>query len=87
MKESKALQVLRKHQAWRRDGKGAKQQDPLEVGEAIDVAIAVLETSKRERAKRPNITDVDAIINDRAPKRRRSQIFQQRQNGAPRSAN
>ena len=63
MKESKALQVLRKHQAWRRHGKGEKQQDPLEVGEAIDVAIAVLATRKRERAKRPNITDVDAIIN------------------------
>ena len=63
MNEAKALQILRRHQAWRRGEKRSKQQDPLEVGEALDVAIAVLATSKRERARRPNITDVDAIIN------------------------
>lgn len=63
MKEAKALQILRRHNDWRRGVKKSTQQDPLEVGEAIDVAIEALATRKRERARRPNVTDVDAIIN------------------------
>ena len=63
VKEAKALQILRRHNDWRRGVKKSKQQDPLEVGEAIDVAIEALATRRRERARRPNITDVDAIIN------------------------
>ena len=63
MKEAKALQILRRHNDWRRGVKKSTQQDPLEVGEAIDVAIEALATRRRERARRPNITDVDAIIN------------------------
>ncbi|MFN3703776.1 hypothetical protein [Thermomonas sp.] len=62
MKESKALQVLRKHNDWRRGGK-SEQQDALEIGEAIDVAIAALESNKRQRKRMPNITNVDEIIN------------------------
>jgi hypothetical protein len=60
MKEAKALQVLRKHNDWRRGGK-SREQDAREIGEAIDVAVAALEERKRKRP--PNITDVDAIIN------------------------
>jgi len=63
MKESTALKILRNHNGWRRGTKGAREQDPLEVGEAIDVAIDLLKTNKRERSRRPSITDVDAIIN------------------------
>lgn len=64
MKEAKALQVLRKHNDWRRGGR-SRQQDPREIGEAIDVAIAILKDRKLER--RQYITDVDEVIGTSQP--------------------
>lgn len=50
MTTKEAIEILREHNAWRRyDGPlgcGPKMQDPKKVGEAIDVAIRVLEGLK-----------------------------------------
>lgn len=61
MKETKAAQVLSRYNKWRRGTGRHQQPDPLEVGEAIDVAVAALKGCKT-RKRPPNITDVDAII-------------------------
>lgn len=63
MDTKKALNILQKHQAWRRGEKRSAQQCALEVGEALDVAIEHLRNDRKRRKRAPNITDVDAIIN------------------------
>ena len=42
MTVKQAIKVLKKHNNWRRGGRGS-QQDPKIIGEAIDVAIAIME--------------------------------------------
>lgn len=42
MNKEKALDILRTHNEWRR-GADISMQDPKELGEAIDIAISVLE--------------------------------------------
>ena len=42
MTVKQAIKVLKKHNNWRRGGR-ASQQDPKIIGEAIDVAIAIME--------------------------------------------
>jgi hypothetical protein len=42
MTVKQAIKVLKKHNNWRRGGRGG-QQDPKIIGEAIDVAIAIME--------------------------------------------
>jgi hypothetical protein len=42
MTVKQAIKVLKKHNNWRRGGRGS-QQDPKKIGEAIDVAIAIME--------------------------------------------
>ena len=42
MTVKQAIKVLKKHNNWRRGGR-ASQQDPKLIGEAIDVAIDVME--------------------------------------------
>jgi hypothetical protein len=42
MTVKQAIKVLKKHNSWRRGGR-ASQQDPKKIGEAIDVAIAIME--------------------------------------------
>lgn len=42
MTVKQAINVLKKHNNWRRGGRGG-QQDPKIIGEAIDVAIEVME--------------------------------------------
>ena len=44
MTVKQAINVLKKHNNWRRGGRG-NQQDPKTIGEAIDVAIVMLEVS------------------------------------------
>jgi len=41
MTVKQAIKVLKKHNNWRRGGR-ASQQDPKLIGEAIDIAIAVM---------------------------------------------
>lgn len=45
MSEAKALKVLRKHNDWRRGGK-SREQEPREIGVALDVAVRVLGVHK-----------------------------------------
>lgn len=42
MTVKQAIKVLKKHNNWRRGGRGS-QQDPKIIGEAIDIAIDVME--------------------------------------------
>ena len=42
MTVKQAIKVLKKHNNWRRGGR-ASQQDPKKIGEAIDVAIVMME--------------------------------------------
>ncbi len=42
MTVKQAIKVLKKHNNWRRGGR-ANQQDPKLIGEAIDVAIVMME--------------------------------------------
>ncbi len=42
MTVKQAIRVLKKHNNWRRGGR-ASQQDPKKIGEAIDVAIVMME--------------------------------------------
>ena len=42
MTGKQAIKVLKKHNNWRRGGR-ASQQDPKKIGEAIDVAIVMME--------------------------------------------
>ncbi len=42
MTVKQAIKVLKKHNNWRRGGR-ASQQDPKLIGEAIDVAIVMME--------------------------------------------
>lgn len=42
MTAKQAVKILQKYNRWRRGGKG-KQPDPKQVGEAIDVAVAIIE--------------------------------------------
>jgi hypothetical protein len=53
MTVKQAIKVLKKHNNWRRGGR-ASQQDPKKIGEAIDVAIAIMEAMlvKEPRLKR-----------------------------------
>lgn len=44
MTVKQAIIVLKKHNNWRRGGRGI-QQDPKTIGEAIDVAITMMEVS------------------------------------------
>ena len=44
MTVKQAIRVLKKHNNWRRGGRGS-QQDPKIIGEAIDVAIVMMEVS------------------------------------------
>lgn len=44
MTVKQAIKVLKKHNNWRRGGRGS-QQDPKIIGEAIDVAIVTMEVS------------------------------------------
>lgn len=46
MTAKQAIIVLKKHNKWRRGGRG-NQQDPKTVGEAIDVAIVMLESASK----------------------------------------
>ena len=48
MTVKQAIKVLKKHNNWRRGGR-ASQQDPKLIGEAIDVAIAIMETTLVEQ--------------------------------------
>lgn len=42
MTGKQAIKVLERANRWRRGGKG-KQPDPKQIGEAIDVAVAIIE--------------------------------------------
>lgn len=42
MTAKQAIKVLKKHNNWRRGGR-ASQQEPKKIGEAIDVAIVMME--------------------------------------------
>jgi hypothetical protein len=44
MTVKQAISVLKKHNNWRRGGRG-NQQDPKTIGEAIDVAIVMMEVA------------------------------------------
>ena len=44
MTVKQAIKVLKKHNKWRRGGRGS-QQDPKIIGEAIDVAIVMMEVA------------------------------------------
>ena len=44
MTVKQAIKVLKKHNNWRRGGRGS-MQDPKIIGEAIDVAIVMMEVS------------------------------------------
>jgi hypothetical protein len=44
MTAKQAIRVLKKHNKWRRGGRGI-QQDPKAIGEAIDVAIVMMEVA------------------------------------------
>lgn len=44
MTAKQAISVLKKHNKWRRGGRG-NQQDPKTIGEAIDVAIVMMEVA------------------------------------------
>lgn len=44
MTVKQAIKILRRFNKWRRGGKG-KQPDPKQVGEAIDVAIVMMEVA------------------------------------------
>ncbi len=44
MTVKQAIKVLKKHNNWRRGGR-ASQQDPKKIGEAIDVAIVMMEVA------------------------------------------
>lgn len=46
MTVKQAIKVLKKHNNWRRGGRGS-QQDPKIIGEAIDVAIVMLESASK----------------------------------------
>lgn len=52
MTREEALEILRKHQEWRRYrgpiGEGPKMVEPAEVGKAIDVAIGILAEDKED---------------------------------------
>lgn len=50
MNKEKALDILRTHNEWRR-GAEIPMQDPKELGEAIDIAISVLEQEKKHAPK------------------------------------
>jgi hypothetical protein len=56
MTVKQAIKVLKKHNSWRRGGR-ASQQDPKIIGEAIDIAIDVMEAMLVEepRLKRHHI--------------------------------
>jgi hypothetical protein len=56
MTVKQAIKVLKKHNNWRRGGRGS-QQDPNLIGEAIDIAIAVMGAMliKEPRLKRHQI--------------------------------
>ena len=47
MTVKQAIKVLKKHNNWRRGGRGG-QQDPKIIGEAIDVAIVMIEADLKE---------------------------------------
>ena len=40
-----AIEILRHHQEWRRDGKG-QMQEPKQIGYAIDRILSALETNQ-----------------------------------------
>lgn len=44
MTAKQAISVLKKHNNWRRGGR-CNQQDPKTIGEAIDVAIVMMEVA------------------------------------------
>lgn len=44
MTAKQAIRVLKKHNNWRRGGR-CNQQDPKTIGEAIDVAIVMMEVA------------------------------------------
>ena len=48
MTVKQAISVLKKHNNWRRGGRGS-QQDPKIIGEAIDVAIEVMEQFLKDK--------------------------------------
>ena len=56
MTGKQAIKVLKKHNNWRRGGR-ASQQDPKKIGEAIDVAIVMMEAMlvKETRLKKRHI--------------------------------
>lgn len=56
MSREEALRILRAHQEWRRYdgplGEGPEMQDPVSIGQAIDVAIHELEIHCQESPKK-----------------------------------
>lgn len=48
MTVKQAIKVLKKHNNWRRGGR-ASQQEPKKIGEAIDVAIVMMEVTLVEQ--------------------------------------
>jgi len=55
MTAKQAITILKKHNRWRRGGKG-KQQDPKLIGEAIEVCVQLTEwLAKEQRLKRYQI--------------------------------
>lgn len=52
-----AIQILKKHQEWRRDPNvpvKTKMQDPKEIGKAIDIAIIILKEYNKKNKKKDN---------------------------------
>ena len=57
-----AINVLKKHNKWRRGGAG-KQPDPKQVGEAIDVAVVILDHyAKSGELDRVQVNDKRRLI-------------------------
>ena len=43
MTTQKAITILRQHNAWRRGDDSIEMQEPKEIGEAIEVAVVIME--------------------------------------------
>lgn len=70
METKKAIEILEKHQAWRRDiddVTGINMQDPIELGQAIDYAIKSLKDnliSLRDKFAMQAIGGFTSAVND-----------------------